>query len=382
MARILLVCNSDFFLHRCLAPLSRGLVEAGHCVDCVCQGDDIPDGELGPGVVIHQLTFPKQPSPLAFAQAIGEFRKILRRGRYDCVNSNNRNASIIARVACVLERVPLSVYTANGYYFHDNQPAWKWNLSLALEAILARVTDHTMSQAQEDTDLMIRQGFASPDEITTIGNGIDTAKFAPRDDRTSLEHRHGLGEARLRIGAVGRIVDGKGFEDLLEAFGRMRTRQPDDQLVIVGGNIEQDISPFASEFVRLISELGLDDQVIVTGITDEVETYLATCDLFVLPSYREGMPRALLEGMCIGLPTIATDIRGCREIVVDGLTGYIYPPGDIDALVERLDRVSTSSAAELSAMGQACHDRVMSHFREDEYVARQVACLNRLIRAR
>ena len=382
VARILQVCNTDFYLHRFLAPLVRALVDAGHEVDCVCEGQRLPAGILGPGVNVLDVAFPRRARPLAFLKTIRALRPILRAGRYDLVNSHNRNASVAARIASWLERVPHNVYTAHGYYFHDNQSGAAFEATLKLEALLARLTDHTLSQSQEDTDLVLGRGMLAPAEITTIGNGIDTAKFAPRQDRSGLEAELELGQSSFRIGAVGRIVAGKGFDDLVAAFARLGAADPalDAQLVVVGGNIAQDISPFAEQFRRRVDELGVADRVVLTGITDHVERYLATCDVFVLPSYREGMPRALLEAMCLGLPVVASDIRGCREIVLDGVTGYLYPVRDVDALMERLRRVREASPAQRRTLGRAAHERVMERFTEAGYIARQVTALEAVLR--
>src|SRR5262249_54924261 len=152
VARILQVCNSDFYLAKFLAPLVRGLVAAGHEVECVCDGDQIAPELLGPGVRLHQLTFPRENSPLEFLFSIQGLRKILRRGHYECINSHNRAASIVGRIAAWLERAPINLYTAHGYYFHDDQRWHAREATILLEALLARITDHTLSQSSEDSE--------------------------------------------------------------------------------------------------------------------------------------------------------------------------------------------------------------------------------------
>lgn len=376
MARILQVCNTDFYLRRFLKPLIRGLRSAGHTVECVCEGD--PGALAEADVPVHPLRFPRRPAPLAFARSVVQMRKVIRRRAYDCVNSHNRNASMVARVAAWLEKVPINLYTAHGFYFHDDQSRAAREATILLEAGLARLTDFTLSQNEEDIRLMVGRGYIPADQIRLIGNGIDVGRFHPRTDRRQCEQQLGLKPSPFRVGALGRLVKAKGFLDLLRAFANICPDKPGAELLLIGGNIEQDISPFHREFVAESGRLGIAEAVVITGITDRVEAYLSACDTFVLPSYREGMPRALLEAMSVGLPAIATDIRGCREIVQDGDNGFLYTPHDVVQLTSLLSRLL--GEPELRAkLGRAARSRVVQQFDERDYVARQVEAINQLL---
>jgi glycosyltransferase involved in cell wall biosynthesis len=302
--------------------------------------------------------------------AIRNLRQLLRKGKYHCVDSHNRNASLVARVAAWLEHVPLNLYTAHGFYFHDGQSVATKELTVLLEAFLAKITHFTFSQSAEDLDFVVDRGLISKNRIVHISNGIDTKRFSPRPDRTELEIRFGLKAPSYRIATTGRIVKGKGFEDLLNAFARIRTTGLDAELLMIGGNIAQDIEPFQRQFRNEIEALGLKDHVRITGIVDEVPEYLATADVFVLPSYREGMPRSLIEAMAMGLPCIATDIRGCREIIDDGKNGLLFRPGQIDALVHLLQRCVQPSLRR--SLGQQAREKAERCYSEAKYVETQI----------
>jgi glycosyltransferase involved in cell wall biosynthesis len=383
VARILQVCNSSFYLAKFLLPLVEGLVAAGYEVDCACEGDTLPVGQLPRGVRIFSLPFPKRGSPVEFARCIASLRRIIRKGRYDCVDGHNRNASIAARIAAWLERVPINLYTAHGFYFHDGQSKIAREATIALEGALARITDHTLSQSLQDIGLMTRRHLISRDRITHIGNGIDVRRFSPRGDRVAREQRLGLANGRFRVASVGRLVRGKGFSDLLRAFATLHARHEATQLLIVGGELATDIDIYHREFLAEAKALGLvgsglESALVVTGITHEVDEYLATCDAFVLPSYREGMPRALLEAMCMGLAVIATDIRGCREIVTEGRDGLLYAPRDIDALAALLESLYASRELRAS-LGERARSLVLEAYSEAAYVERQIAVIDQLV---
>jgi glycosyltransferase involved in cell wall biosynthesis len=227
---------------------------------------------------------------------------------------------------------------------------------------------------------MVTRGFIAPHRISVIGNGIDTHRFRHQPDRVGWERRLGLRSGRFRVAAVGRLVRDKGFMDLLGAFTRLHEFDPDSELLLIGGNIDQDISPVHQEFLAQAHKAGVAGGLTITGMVREVEKYLSTCDVFVLPSHREGMPRALLEAMSSELPVIATAIRGCREIIEDGMNGLLYPPSDVDRLTGLLRLLRGQSGLRVT-LGQAARAAVVPCFDERQYVARQVDAIGQLLRA-
>jgi len=369
MAKILQVCNSDFYLTKFLSPLILALLREGHDVECLCEGSNVPD--FGDDVIVHEMKFPKSASPLDFLDSISEMRELLRDKQYSCVNSHNRNASIIARIAAWQEKVPVNLYTAHGFYFHDDQSQLGRFATILFECLLAKITDFTLSQSDEDTLFMTKRACVKPELIKTIDNGIDTSRFKPNNQRDNF----------FRIGATGRLVKGKGFMDLINGFAQLHEKHADSQLLLIGGNIKNDIAPFQQEILARIKELKLEDAVVITGLVDNVEDYLATCDVFVLPSYREGMPRALLEAMSMGIPAIATNIRGCREIVVEGENGYLYTPHDVMALAYLLNKMYKQTANERKYFAENARSRIVQHFDEKDYINRQINYINKLMRS-
>ena len=381
MARVLQICNTDFYLSRFLKPLVLELIAQGHEVECVCEGDDLARRTFGPQVVVHPFEYPRTASPWQFVAKIRQMRLLIRTGRYDCVDSHNRNASIVGRIAAWLERVPLKIYTAHGFYFHDDQQPIKHRATVLLEAWLARITDYTLSQSREDVEFVTRKKMIPPDRIEWIGNGIDVERFTRRGSRTGAEHALGLTADRFRICSIGRLVKGKGFVDLLEAFAEFRRSVAASELLIIGGNIAQDISPFEREFSDLVAAHGLQDCVRVTGLTDRVEDYLATSDLFVLPSYREGLPRSLLEAMSMGVCATATNIRGCREVITNGETGFLFEPRDRHGLAALMERLHADTGLR-SLVADRGRELVRAMFNEPRYVGVQVSAINRLLKDR
>jgi glycosyltransferase involved in cell wall biosynthesis len=227
---------------------------------------------------------------------------------------------------------------------------------------------------------MTRWGFIQPDYIETIGNGIDTRKFSVDQPRVAIEARLGLAPNVFRIASVGRIVEGKGFADLANAFARFlraNAQRTNSELLIIGGNIDADINPAANELHSLLRMLRIADKVRITGLVDNVQDYLCVSDIFVSASYREGMPRAVLEAMCSRLPVVATSVRGSREIVTPGEHGYLYPARDVDRCAAAIARLF-DAPAERKEMGCRGRRLVLEQYSEEAYISRQVSAIQRL----
>jgi glycosyltransferase involved in cell wall biosynthesis len=378
MARILIVCNSTFFLSKMRLPLANELAARGHVVEFVCSGEDQHRTSASIGLPVHACAFPRSGSPLAFIRSAAALRRIICAGQYDCVISSNRAASIVGRIAAWLEHVPLNIYTAHGFYFNDEHGALSRELLMRFEAALSSITTCILSVTTEDMRVMISRGLVAPDRIAWIGQGIDTRRFRRICARGVAENKVGLRPAVFRIAAVGRIVQGKGFSDLLHAIARLHQQGYRPELVLVGGNIAQEISPMERELLGEAQALGLADALIVTGIVENVEDYLAASDAFVIPSYREGLSRALLEAMSMNLPVIATAIRGNREVIQDAVNGLLYPPGDVEQLAARL-RLLHNHPDLRRSIGDKARATVLEHFDEHDFVARQVFIIERFL---
>ena len=161
--------------------------------------------------------------------------------------------------------------------------------------------------------------------LLLIRNGVDigeieAAKPRPRTDSA--------GDESFLVGYIGRLVPGKGIPDLIKAFAAANI--PKKQLWIIGSG------PQDHELQALCEELSISKRVNLLGYREDRLEYLKVFDLFVLPSYSEGIPRCLLEAMAADIPVVATDIAGCRAVIEDQVTGYLYPPGDVKALASIL----------------------------------------------
>ena len=332
MKRILHICNSSFYLKNFLKTHIDDLVNNHYEVHVICNIDD-KKFSFNKKVILHNVKFPKSISPVEFLRSIIEVNKLVKSYDFDCVISHNRNSSIVGRIATYFSEVPINLYFAHGFYFHDDQNFFSYFISIQIERFLQKITSHTISQSEEDIKLMVEKKYIDKVKITHVGNGINVSKFRPVIDNIQLKKKIGLPVDSFIITGVGRLVKGKGFQNLIDAFYRISKSEKNCYLMIVGGVVSQDISKYEKKIVNKIKKLHIEKKVILTGMVENVEDYLNCSDVYVLSSFREGVSRSMLEAMSCKIPVISTNIRGSREIIKNNYNGFLYEKSNINELI-------------------------------------------------
>lgn len=206
-------------------------------------------------------------------------------------------------------------------------------------------------------------------EPETIYTGVDLDRFsAARTRDTDFQIPDRDGPILLEVAS---IVPRKGQLDLVEAVSRARDELGDFQLVFAGEADDSEYkrgSDYRARIDERIEEAGLEDRVTFLGWCDDVPALLDASDVFVLPSYNEGLPRSILEAFSMGVPVVATPAGGTTELVDDGTNGLIVPPGSPEYLAEAVERLGSDPALR-SEMGAAARDTVEASFSIDSYVA-------------
>jgi glycosyltransferase involved in cell wall biosynthesis len=259
------------------------------------------------------------------------------------------------------------VYTAHGFKFNDKMSVSEYQFYYSIEKFAATMTDLILTQSWEDFQTSKTTQLIASDKLRHLGNGIDIDKFSrarlPDDTRSIARAEFGIPEDRLTIGIVARITLIKGHGELIEAFAKLQSQFDNLHLLIVGGQLESERDSYQIEVERAIDEHQLRDRVTITGMRTDIPQLLTAMDILTLPSRWEGLPRSVIEGMAMELPVVATDIRGCREAVVDGETGIIVPPQDSESLAEALAKLLTNPSLRQS-FGTAGRQRALVEYDE------------------
>ena len=199
-----------------------------------------------------------------------------------------------------------------------------------------------------------------------MGNGVDLEKFNPDrfDNYLNIQKRTEIGipTDAVAICIIARLVKEKGFLELFQAFNEIMKNFKNVWLVIIGPQEpEKNDRISASTF----KEYGIEKRTIYLGSRDDIAEILSCSDIYTLPSWREGFPRSAIEAAAMGLPIVATDIRGCRQVVENGINGVLIPFNDSNALKKALLKLINDS--ELRAkMGKAGLQKAKKEFSEDK----------------
>jgi glycosyltransferase involved in cell wall biosynthesis len=181
-----------------------------------------------------------------------------------------------------------------------------------------------------------------PDQMVIIPNGVDLSIFSPaKYDRNSVREEFGIGADEPLVGSIGRLDQGKGQEELIRAAGDVVAEFLDCKFLIVGEKTKGEGSEFSNKIRNLISRLGLERNVILTGFRPDAPRILRALDVFAFPSYKETFGMSLLEAMAMQVPVIATDSGGVPEILDYGKCGILVPPqaaGPVAAAIKKLLR--------------------------------------------
>jgi len=369
------ICAVDFTIHHLLRPLFRRLRDSGHEVVGICADGPSLAPIRAEGFRIESIPSVRRLSPVVHIRAFIVLVRIFRRERFDIVHVHTPIVSLVARFAAAVARVPVVAYTAHGFYFHENMSPISRALFVAAEWLAGRCTDVLMTQSSEDAKTAKRLGLCRGGIIEAIGNGVDLQAFRPpeavdKDARLKLRRDLGAGPDDVVIVMNGRLVREKGYPELFEAM-----RQVDAKLWVIGERLASEYSrSMAPVLDGIAGDIQLRDRVSLLGRREDVPALLSAADMFVLPSHREGMPRSIIEAMASGLPVVATNIRGCREEVVDGETGRLVPVKDVTALAGTLQALVLDPELRRE-MGRAGLARARALFDETKILDRQLEVL-------
>ncbi len=232
---------------------------------------------------------------------------------------------------------------------------WKVRCYEALDRWVMRRMDAVVC-VSEGQAVKVRRAGVPPERAPIIRNAIHAEAFGPADPavRESLLGLFAVRPSKL-IAAAGRLSPEKGFDVLIEAAARLAPERPDAGFILFGEG------PLREELTKRIAEHGLQRRFILAGFRSDLERALPACDLAVSSSHTEGLPVVVLEEMAAGLPVVATAVGGTPEVVEDGVTGRLVPPGDPAALAERMAQL-LAAPEQAQEMGRAGRRRVETCF--------------------
>ncbi|MGH7121950.1 MAG: glycosyltransferase family 4 protein [Acetobacteraceae bacterium] len=359
--KVIEVTNTDFALRQFLLPLMRAGRVRGHEMIGVA-----PEGRLlasvaaeGFRVIAHP--FVRRLSPATHVASFRSLLQLFRREKPDLVHAHMPISGFLARAAAHRAGVPRIAYTCHGFLFRPPARLPVRAATLAMEWLGGRLTDVYLTVSVADAALARRLGIARRAEV--VGNGRDGTMFQPdAAARARIRAEVGTSAERVVVLIVSRLVRAKGYPELIEAMQAL----PHAELWVVGERLPSDRGV---DLAPLLCNSGLGPRLKMFGYREDVAAILAAADIFALPSHFEGLPMVLIEAMLAGLPVVASDIPGSRELVRAGTSGLLVPRGDSAALAVALAELA-SDRARRAAMGKAGRERALACYDEATVLAR------------
>jgi glycosyltransferase involved in cell wall biosynthesis len=281
--------------------------------------------------LIDVPTLVREPAPARDLRAVVTLVRLLRQRRAAIVHTHTSKAGFIGRLAARLARTPAIIHQPHGHIFYGYYGRAVTALYVALERIAARWSDRLITLTDREIEEHLALGIGRRPQFVTVPSGVPTAELRARaPGRAAARAALGLPDDAFVVAALGRLVPVKGFDLLVEAMPALLAAVPEAHAIVIGDGPEE------TALAALARRLGVSARVRLHGASADPATILAGVDVLAAPSRNEGMGRALVEAMALGVPVVGADVGGIPSVVGDDEAGRLVPPNDVAALAEAL----------------------------------------------
>lgn len=294
----------------------------------------------------YNVPFERNPLKPGNLKAYKELKHIIDEGEYDIIHCHTPVGAMLTRLAAKQARKQGTkvFYTAHGFHFYKGAPAINWILYYPVEKWLSRYTDVLITINKEDFERA--KTFKAGKVCYVPGVGIDLKKFQTNpiirnEKRRWLCHEYDIPSSATVLLSVGEVNKNKNHRVVIEALGQLKRK--DIYYVICGRG------PLLDEYKELSRQYKIEEQVILTGYRTDVADFYKAADVFVFPSFREGLPVAVMEAMASGLPVITTRIRGSSDLVTEGENGLLVQPKDVAGFCNAINQYANVLKREMTA---------------------------------
>lgn len=318
------------------------------------------------------INIPRDINPLEDLKALWKLYKVFRKERFDIVHSTTPKAGLLTAVAAFFAMVPTRLHTFTGQRWVTLKGI-KRKILIFCDKIIALLNTYCYADSPSQVDFLISSSIISRNKIKCIHKGsfagIDLNKFSLEKYqplREEILQELNLSNKDFIITFVGRLVKDKGIFELVEAFKLLNKTYPDTKLLLVGPSEEKldPLPPATNE------EIKQNPNILSLGMKPDPEKYMSISSIFCLPSYREGFGSVILEAAAMKVPSLATDIVGLRDAIIENQTGILTEARQIDGLYKELEAIY-KSPDKLSQLGENAYKRVIEDF-EYKVIAQKV----------
>lgn len=331
----ILVTSTDSMMIQFLMPHVKNLIQEGHQVDIACsvvkgRMEEIK-AVLPENVNIYTVNLARSPLKLSNFKGLKQLKGIIANGDYDLIWTNEPVMGVMTRLAAKKHRKKgLKVlYMAHGFHFFKGAPKKNWMIFYPIEKFMARYTDVLVTITKEDYEFAQRKFHTVVKHIHGIGvNAQKYLSVRQEENEKFLKEQNYVN--RYVILCTGELNRNKNQITVIKAIQQVVMVHPEVLLLFAG------IGDSKKELENYVLENSLEKNVSFLGYRNDLEKFVNACNLSVSASYREGLPLNIMEAMLCSKPVIASNNRGHRELIIDGESGYILEPDDIQAFSKKI----------------------------------------------
>lgn len=321
---------------------------------------------LPEGVKLETVQMSRTIKPHADLKAFFKIHKIIRKNKFDIVQYVTPKAALFGAISSFLCRVPVRLYLMWGLCYVA-QTGVKRFMFKRIERLVCKISTAIALDSRGNRRFATEEGLCKANKISVVGhgsaNGVDIERFNPdklADDGIQIRQELNISSDSIVLGCVAAIVRDKGINELIEAFAVVAKEYENVRLLYIGQTTEEN-------FVResTLQLMNSHEKIIHLCWKGDPERYMAAMDIFVLPTYREGLGVVNIEASAMKLPVISTDVPGPQESVVDGKTGLLVPAREVDPLVQAM-RTLLDKPLYAKKLGEAGRQRVIEHYEQKE----------------
>ncbi|MFA6358384.1 MAG: glycosyltransferase family 4 protein [Candidatus Omnitrophota bacterium] len=283
---------------------------------------------------VHRSTFLERSiNPIKDLLALIEISGFIKKNKIQIVHTHSSKAGILGRFAARLAKTPVIIHTVHGWSFHDYQPALASYFYLILEKISACFTSKIIVVSNFDRIKGLKNSIGQEKSYTLIRYGIDASRFKSREKLGNFKKSLGIKDSDLAVGMIACFKPQKSPLDFIKLAKAIKVNFSNVKFILVGDG------QLRVKICALIKEFDLENQVILTGWRNDVPQILSSLDVFVLTSRWEGLPIVILEAMAVGVPFVATDTGGIKEIAENLKSGYLVMCADLLSMQAKLEEL-------------------------------------------
>jgi len=335
--KICYIASVDVTIKFILFNQLKFLKREGYDVYVVCSpGKWINDIEKE-GIKVKTVRFKRKISPIYDLITLTRLFLYFKKEKFDIVHTHTPKPSLLGQMAARLAGIPIVMDTVHGFYFNQKKSLLARIFFSFIRKVSAKFSDIIFFVNREDMKTASRERLSGKGQIKYFGGGIDINRFNPKmfsKEFINKKRKELNIPANFKVvGIVARLVEEKGYLDIFKALKKVLNNFPHTILLAVG-----QLEPEKKDAVKpeIVKKYGIEKNSIFLGERTDTDEIYALMDIFVLPSYREGLGISIIEASAMEKPVVATNIRGCREAVEDGVTGKLVPAGNPGRLAEAI----------------------------------------------